>query len=217
LVIAIDGPAGAGKSTVARRIAQRLKMQYLDTGAMYRAFTYYVLQHNVSFENMRAIKKLLKGFTITFNGDRVFIHDEDVTKEIRSDPVTENVSYISSLGLVRKKMVELQRDIGKNRNVVAEGRDIGTVVFPYTRFKFYLDATIEERAKRRINDKKNQSNVTEIDEVKRRIHQRDAYDSTREISPLKKAPDAHYIDTTHMTIDEVCNHIILKVNEVKEL
>jgi cytidylate kinase len=217
MVIAIDGPAGAGKSTVARRIAQSLKMQYLDTGAMYRAFTYYVLQHNVSLDDTGAIKKLLKVFNITFNGDRVFIHDDEVTNEIRSDPVTENVSYISSLGLVRKKMVELQRDIGKNRNIVAEGRDIGTVVFPYTKFKFYLDATIEERAKRRIHDKKNQSNITEIDEVKRKIHQRDAYDSTREISPLKKAPDAHYIDTTQMTIDEVCNHIISKVNEVNEL
>jgi cytidylate kinase len=217
LVIAIDGPAGAGKSTVARRIAESLKMQYLDTGAMYRAFTYYVLQHNVSLDDTEAMKKLLKDFTIAFNGDRVFIRDDDVTKEIRSDPVTENVSYISSLGIVRKKMVELQRDIGKNRNVVAEGRDIGTVVFPYTRLKFYLDATIEERAKRRILDKKNQSNITEIDEVKRRIHQRDAYDSTREISPLKKAPDAHYIDTTHMTIDEVCNHIISKVKEVNAL
>lgn len=214
MVIAIDGPAGAGKSTVARRVAQILKIQYLDTGAMYRAFTYFVLQHAIALDDTYAIEKLLDGFELTLRGRRVFIGDDEVTMKIRSDSVTDNVSYISSLGSVRKKMVELQRDIGNNKSVVAEGRDIGTVVFPETKYKFYIDATIEERARRRIGDKNNQSKLTDINEVKQRIQQRDVYDSTREISPLTKAPDTHYIDTTHMTIDEVCNHIISQVNEL---
>ena len=214
MVIAIDGPAGAGKSTVARRVAHILKIQYLDTGAMYRAFTYFVLQHDFKLNNLEAINKLLDGFEITFREQRVYIGDTEVTEDIRSDPVTDTVSYISSLGAVRKKMVELQREIGENRSVVAEGRDIGTVVFPKTTHKFYIDASIEERARRRIGDKKNQSKITDISEIQRKIRQRDEYDSTREISPLTKAPDAHYLDTTHMTIDEVCNHIITHVNEV---
>jgi cytidylate kinase len=214
LVIAIDGPAGAGKSTVARRVAQILKIQYLDTGAMYRAFTYFVLQHAIATDDTGAIERLLDGFELTFRGQRVFIGEEEMTMKIRSDAVTDNVSYISSLSSVRKKMVELQRDIGKNRSIVAEGRDIGTVVFPETKYKFYIDAAIEERARRRIRDKKNQSKLTDINEVKHRMQQRDVYDSTREISPLTKAPDAHYIDTTHMAIDEVCSHIISRVNEL---
>jgi cytidylate kinase len=141
------------------------------------------------------------------------MNGEDVTREIRNDRVTDSVSYISSLGFVRKKMVELQRDIGNNRNVVAEGRDIGSVVFPNTEYKFYLDAAIDERAKRRIRDQKSSSDITSLDEVMRRIEQRDAHDSNRDISPLTKAPDAYCIDTTHMTIEEVCDHIISRIRK----
>jgi cytidylate kinase len=213
LVIAIDGPAGAGKSTVARKVAHILNIQYLDTGAMYRAFTFFVLQHDIELNDIDGITKLLDTFDLRFTDQRVYIGNREVTKEIRSDPVTDNVSYISSLSAVRKKMVELQREIGENRSVVAEGRDIGTVVFPETEYKFYIDASIEERAKRRIGDTRNQSKITDIYEIQEKIRQRDEYDSTREISPLAKAPDAHYIDTTHMTIDEVCNQIITHVNE----
>jgi cytidylate kinase len=212
-VIAIDGPAGAGKSTVARRVADILNIQYLDTGAMYRAFTYVVLQHGVKLNDLETMEKLLEGFEITFKGQRVYIGDTEVTKEIRSDAVTDRVSYISSLAMVRKKMVDLQREMGENSSVVAEGRDIGTVVFPETKYKFYLDASIEERARRRIGDEHNQSTITDINEIKSKLEQRDRYDSTRDISPLTKAPDAHYLDTTYMTIEEVCNHIITQVNE----
>jgi cytidylate kinase len=213
VVIAIDGPAGAGKSTVAQRVARKLNMQYLDTGAMYRAFTLFVLQRGVPFEDVRGIEALLQDFEIVLDGVKVIMNGEDVTREIRNDQVTDSVSYISSLGFVRKKMVELQRDIGNNRNVVAEGRDIGSVVFPNTEYKFYLDAAIDERAKRRIRDQKSSSDITSLDEVMRRIEQRDAYDSNRDISPLTKAPDAYCIDTTHMTIEEVCDHIISRIRK----
>jgi len=213
VVIAIDGPAGAGKSTVARRIARKLNMQYLDTGAMYRAFTLFVLRKGVPLEDVGGIEALLQDFEIVLDGVKVIMNGEDVTREIRNDRVTDSVSYISSLGFVRKKMVELQRDIGNNRNVVAEGRDIGSVVFPNTKYKFYLDAAIDERAKRRIRDRKSSSDITSLDEVMRRIKRRDAYDSNRDISPLTKAPDAYCIDTTHMTVEEVCDHIISRIRK----
>jgi cytidylate kinase len=211
VVIAIDGPAGAGKSTVARRVANKLGIQYLDTGAMYRAFTLFVLQRGVALEDVNAVERLLQDFEIVLDGEEVIVNGEKVTREIRKDPVTDSVSYISSLGFVRKKMVELQRDIGNNRDVVAEGRDIGSVVFPDTTYKFYLDAAIEERARRRMRDLKSSSDITDLDEVIHKIHQRDSYDSNREISPLTKSPDAHYIDSTHMTVEEVCDHIISRI------
>jgi cytidylate kinase len=211
VVIAIDGPAGAGKSTAARCVAERLHIQYLDTGAMYRAFTYFTLMRQIPVSDKASVAHLLDDFHIRLEGDRCSLNGVDVTRDIRSDAVTELVSYISSLSFVRKKMVELQRDIGNNSDVVAEGRDIGTVVFPETKYKFYLDASIEERAKRRLQDKKSDSDITDIDELINRIRQRDIYDSSREISPLTKAPDAYYIDSTRMSIDEVCDLILSQV------
>ena len=132
----------------------------------------------------------------------------NVTKDIRNEEVTKNVSYISSLPFVRKKMVELQREIGQNNDIVIEGRDIGTVVFPNADYKFYLDASIETRAVRRLKDKNDSSKASTIDEMIKKIRDRDTYDSTRKIAPLKKAEDAIYIDSTNMTIDEVCNSIL---------
>lgn len=215
MIVAIDGPAGAGKSTVAKLLAQRLGIYYLDTGAMYRAFTLYVLERKIDIKDTEAIKKLLDSFILVIDGDRIILNGEDVTQEIRSDRVTENVSYISSLNFVRKKMVALQRDIGKNKSIVAEGRDIGTVVFPDTKYKFYLDASIEERAKRRLFDEKNISKVN-FNTLVEKIKKRDTYDSTRENSPLKKASDAIYIDTTNMSIEEVTNFIINKIKETNQ-
>jgi cytidylate kinase len=214
VIIAIDGPAGAGKSTVAKRVAKTLGMLYLDTGAMYRAFTNYVLENGVALEDTVEIEKLLQKFDVDLNDNYVYVNEEDVTQKIRSEKVTENVSYISSLAFVRKKMVELQRDIGKNRDIVAEGRDIGTVVFKETKHKFYLEASIEERAMRRLKDEKNESSTMSKWEVMEKIRQRDAYDSTRELSPLKRAQDAILIDSTRMSIEEVCNFIVEKVKGV---
>lgn len=213
MVIAVDGPAGAGKSTVAKRVAQRLGIYYLDTGAMYRAFTFYVLKNNVPLNDLERIKVLLNSFDLKISEDGVLIGKEDVTKEIRSEEVTKQVSYISSLDFVRKKMVELQREIGKNRDIIAEGRDIGTVVFANTDYKFFLDASVEERSLRRFCDDKNQDKDGDISSMTKKLRKRDEYDSSRDISPLKQASDAWYIDSTHMTIDEVCNFIIDKVKD----
>jgi cytidylate kinase len=213
MVIAIDGPAGAGKSTVAKKVAERIGAQYLDTGAMYRAFTLYVLKNDVSLNNLKMIEGALDNFDLLITEDKVSINGVDCTSAIRSAEVTAKVSYISSLGFVRKKMVELQREMGKNKSIVVEGRDIGTVVFPDSPYKFFLDADIEERAKRRLNDVKSQKNVKNVIQIKQDIKNRDTYDSNRRISPLKKAYDAIYIDSTDKTIEEVCTFII---NSIKE-
>jgi cytidylate kinase len=216
MVIAIDGPAGAGKSTVAKGVAKQLGIHYLDTGAMYRAFTLHVLKNHVHPDEIEHIRRLLDTFELNISEGGVRIGNENVNREIRSEEVTELVSYISSLDLVRKKMVELQREIGKNRDIVAEGRDIGTVVFSNTKHKFYLDATVEERARRRIKDEKNRNHTTDVTKMIERIKMRDSYDSSRKNSPLKKAHDACYIDSTHMTVDEVCDYIIKKISEQKQ-
>jgi len=215
VVIAIDGPAGAGKSTVAKRVAEMLGHVYLDTGAMYRAFTQHVLEQRIPLKNIVKIKDSLNSFSISIKGNRVFVNRVDVTKKIRSDEVTDNVSYISSLDFVRKKMVELQRNISENKDVVVEGRDIGTAVFPDTRYKFYLDASIEERARRRFYDKNSNSTTTDISTMAEKIRQRDVYDSSRTVSPLKKAADAYYIDSTDMSIEEVCDVIVHRIYEIR--
>jgi cytidylate kinase len=212
MVVAIDGPAGAGKSTVAKIVAEKLGIVYLDTGAMYRAFTLYVLKKEIPLNNLGMIESALEDFKLAIAEDAVTINGTDVTREIRGEEVTANVSYISSLDFVRKKMVELQREMSKNKDIVVEGRDIGTVVFPDTPYKFYLDADIEERTKRRLNDEKGRKGVKNTVQIMANITKRDTYDSNRAISPLKKADNATYIDSTHMTIDEVCQFIINSIS-----
>ena len=213
MVIAIDGPAGAGKSTVAKNVAARLGFFYLDTGAMYRAFTLYALSEGTSLDDLNGLERLLRKFSLTITEERVCIGNRDVTADIRSREVTANVSHVSSLVFVRKKMVELQREIGENKDIVVEGRDIGTVVFPDTPNKFYLDADVAERAKRRLNDEKDAQGGTELDSIRKSIEKRDRFDSTRTVSPLKRAHDATYIDTTRLTVDDVCEVIIRSVRQ----
>ena len=214
MIIAIDGPAGAGKSTISKLIANRLGIMYIDTGAMYRAVTYYFLQNDVKFDDKDEIKSSLDKIDIDFDGDKVYLCNRDVTSQIRSKIVNENVSDVSAIDVVREKMVDMQRLMSKKKSVLLDGRDIGTVVFPSADYKFYLTASVDVRAKRRYLEEQNKGNINiSIEEIKKSIENRDYIDSNRKISPLKKADDAVEIDTSDMSIDEVVNKVINIVGE----
>ncbi|EJU22002.1 cytidylate kinase [Peptoanaerobacter stomatis] len=214
MIIAIDGPAGAGKSTISKLIANRLGIMYIDTGAMYRAVTYYFLQNDVKFDDKDEIKSSLDKIDIDFDRDKVYLCNQDVTSQIRSKIVNENVSDVSAIDVVREKMVDMQRLMSKKKSVLLDGRDIGTVVFPSADYKFYLTASVDVRAKRRYLEEQNKGNINiSIEEIKKSIENRDFIDSNRKISPLKKADDALEIDTSDMSIDEVVNKVINIVGE----
>lgn len=214
MIIAIDGPAGAGKSTISKLIANRLGIMYIDTGAMYRAVTYYFLQNDVKFDEKDEIKSSLDKIDIDFGRDKVYLCNQDVTSQIRSKIVNENVSNVSAIDVVREKMVDMQRLMSKKKSVLLDGRDIGTVVFPSADYKFYLTASVDVRAKRRYLEEQNKGNINiSIEEIKKSIENRDYIDSNRKISPLKKADDAVEIDTSDMSIDEVVNKVINMVGE----
>ena len=215
IIIALDGPAGAGKSTIAKKIADKLNLLYIDTGAMYRAITYVIIKKEIDMKNETEINALLKDVKIDFKKNKenridVYFEDKMINQELRTQMVEKNVSLASSYQKVREHMVELQRQISMNYNVILDGRDIGTVVFPDTKYKFYLDASVDERAKRRLLDSKNKETLS-FDEIKKDIIRRDEFDSSRKISPLKQAEDAIRIDSTNMSIDEVVNYILDKM------
>ncbi len=216
MIIAIDGPAGSGKSTAAKRLAERLGFTYLDSGAMYRAFTWKAHSAGIDFSDKEELCKLLNETDIRIdcsaNGLEVFVDGVNVTREIRQPSITENIHHVSSLEFVRKKMVKLQRDFARGKDIVAEGRDMCTVVFPDADKKIYMDADIRERAKRRhseleTNDKSNINNVVED------ISQRDHRDSTRQFAPLKRVPDAFYLDTTTLEAEGVVDILIKEIGK----
>ena len=215
MIIAIDGPAATGKSTSAKLVSQKLGFTYLDTGAMYRCVTLLVLRNNVEINNQDHLASLLKNFQLDIkkNGkDHLFLLDgENVSKEIRSSDVTDNVSAVSALPVVRKKLVSIQRKIADNQDSVVEGRDIGTVVFPNADVKFFIVADTVVRAKRRQLDLKRLGEDKTIDSLIKEIRDRDNYDSQRKISPLTKAIDAIEVNTTNTTIDEQVNFMVNKV------
>jgi len=210
MIITIDGPAGTGKSTIARRVANALGFLYVDTGAMYRIVTYGLLKDDVDVDDANAIAKVIKyyniGIKIVGDDKRYYLNDEDITREIRSEKVTALVSSVSAFKSVREYLVGLQRHLSQDVDAVFEGRDMGTVVFPNAELKIYLTARPLVRAERRLKDLKN-NNIT-LEQVLDSINKRDAYDSSREISPLLQAPDAHCIDTSDMTIEEVTEEIL---------
>ena len=221
LIIAIDGPAGSGKSTVAKEVAKRLKLLYVDTGAMYRAVTLKALRENTDLNDKSGLAALAKESEIVLKTDgsfklTVFLDGEDVSEKIRTAFVTNNVKYIACVPGVRKEMVVLQRKAASTGRAVLEGRDIGTVVFPDADIKIYLDATIEERVGRRYKELVGKGHKIREDEVKKDVVARDDSDKTREVAPLKKADDAVSIDTTGLTIIEVAQKIIEKVEACRK-
>jgi len=213
MIIAIDGPAGAGKSTVAKSIAQKLGFLYIDTGAMYRALTLKALETKVDIKDIEAIIDLAKNSRIDLLNEgtgslKVFLDARDVTKKIREASITKFVSDIAKIKGVREVMLELQRKLGKQRDSVLDGRDIGTVVFPDAENKFYIDASFKERVQRRFKELIGLGQNVTSNDVKADLHNRDTIDSTRKFAPLKKADDAIYVDTTDMTIEEVVQTIL---------
>lgn len=211
-IIAIDGPAGSGKSTTSRMLAARLGYVYLDTGAMYRALTYFSIENNIDISDETKLEVLAKKLNFEFITEneinRVFINGEEVTEEIRTMEVTKNVSEVSAHKGVREAMVLKQKEIGKNGSVVAEGRDTTTVVFPKADLKIYLDATVEERAQRRLLELSKKGISTTLEDQKQDILRRDRYDSNREHSPLQKSKNAILVDTTNLSIEGQVDHII---------
>ena len=214
MIIAIDGPAGSGKSTIAKLVALELGFEYLDTGAMYRMVTLRLVNKKISLEDIRSIEKELKNMKIDILNNRFFLNNVDVTDEIRTPIVSENVSKVAKIKEIRYKMVELQREISKSKNTILDGRDIGTVVFPNAEIKIYLIADEVERAKRRYSELKNNSEIS-FEDVLKNIVERDRIDSTRVESPLKKAEDAIEIDTTGNTIEEVKEKILQEIEEYR--
>ena len=211
--IAIDGPAAAGKSTIAKRVAKKLEFLYIDTGAMYRAVTLYVLEHGDDI-----IKDIASHVHITFGiNDEVYLNDKDVSAEIRSPEVTNNVSHVSAIGEVRTYLVDMQREISRTSSVVMDGRDIGTTVLPDADVKIFMQASPAVRAERRLLEETARGNNIDIAALTAEIIRRDEIDSTREISPLVQAEDATLLDTSHLSIDEAEQKIIQLVEDKLEV
>lgn len=206
--VAIDGPAGAGKSTIAKKLAKKLNYVYVDTGAMYRAITYKALKLNIDLNNETEYTFLDNTKLELTPDDRVYIDGEDITQEIRSREVSNNVSIVSSLKIVRDKLVSMQRKIAQNANVIMDGRDIGTNVLKDATLKFFITASVEERARRRYLEIKDKNQDVSMEEIKAEIMQRDYLDINRTLNPLVKAPDAYEIDTSSLTVDEVVDKLI---------
>jgi len=218
MIIAIDGPAGSGKSTISKLVAKDLNLIYLDTGAMYRMFTLKLLNEKVSFEDKKKIEELLQKLNINIDKESFFLDGKDVSEEIRKSDVSQNVSKVAAIKEVREKMVDLQRKFSQSKDVILDGRDIGTVVFPNADIKIYLVADLKERAERRYREMLEKGQKVSFEEIYKNIADRDKLDSTREITPLKKAADAVEVDTTAKSIEEVKKEIlnIYKIQQVNK-
>ena len=217
LIIAVDGPAGAGKSTIARLVAKRMNFLYIDTGAMYRALTLKALRKAVDISNAAQLTRLAKNTRIDLENNpdgsiKVLLDNEDVSLDIRKPDITRFVSDVAKVRGVRKEMLHLQRRFGGRASCVLDGRDIGTVVFPNADRKFFLDAEFKARVSRRHKELKENREAVTVEDVKKDLKNRDTIDSSRKCAPLKKADDAIYVDTTRMTIREVVDTVLGWVN-----
>ena len=210
-IVAIDGPAGSGKSTVARMLAKRLGFTHIDTGALYRAVAYLALQKSASLEDEDAVVNAARGEQLEFrllpDGNLLHINGRCVHRDIRTEQVSQASSKVSAFPKVRELLLELQRSLGRSGGIVLEGRDIGTVVFPQAEVKVFLTASIEARAKRRALELAAKGELVDLDRVKLEIAQRDKRDSERPIAPLKQAQDAVLVDTSSMPIESVLDHL----------
>jgi len=219
MVITIDGAAGVRKTTTAKELARKLGFRYLDTGAMYRAITYFFIQHRVDIESKNMVISSLDtlNLDVRFPIDRptkIVLDGEDISEDIRKKVVTNRVSQVSAIKDVRKKMVKMQKEIVSNGNFVVEGRDIGTVVFPNAEHKFFLVANYDIRAKRRLKDFHNVNEKLDLSDIKNDLIRRDERDKNRKLSPLKKAEDAVVIDTSNCSIDEQVESIYKHIERV---
>jgi cytidylate kinase len=216
-IIAIDGPSGAGKSTVAKRLARQLGYLYVDTGAMYRAIGLKALRHNPKLDDVAQIASIAQASTVELMdsaaGSRVFLDGEEVTEAIRSEAVSQAASIVSGISEVRRVLVRAQQQMGASRNVVLEGRDIGTKVFPEANLKIFLDASEETRARRRFEENRRKGVTLSFEETLAEINGRDRRDSQRADSPLVKAEDAVYVDTSGKAVEEVLREILRLVEE----
>lgn len=211
-IVAVDGTAGSGKGSITKIVAERLNLTAIDTGAMYRCVALAMLEQKIKLEELDKIAELLKNIKIEFaedeTGKKVFLNGKDVSLKIRTVEVTEYASPVATIGIVREHLVKLQREMAESIDVIMEGRDIGTNVFPNADVKIYLDATPEERALRRFKQNKENGIDTPYEEILKNVIDRDYRDSHREIAPLTKAPDAVYVDSTGMTIEEEAEEVI---------
>jgi len=203
MIIAMDGPAGSGKTTVAKLLADKLRFSYLDTGATYRALTFAALENNIGVEDEAKLTELAKKIKINFEGRKVFLDSKDVSADIRTPTIDKNISPIVKHPKVREVMVAMQQRIAHTGDFVAEGRDVTTVVFPDADYKFYIDADFNLRAERRFKEFQAKKIDITFEQVKEDLAKRDHADFSRTVGPLKKAGDAIFIDTTQMTIEQV--------------
>ncbi|MEG2811812.1 MAG: (d)CMP kinase [Clostridium sp.] len=208
IVVAVDGPAGAGKSTICKMVAKKLNLEYIDTGAMYRALTLKVLNNNIKIDDIEKITNILGETKIDLINGRVYLDGVDVSEEIRTPYVSENVSSIAKISLVRDELVNMQRCMASEKSVIMDGRDIGIRVLKNASIKIYLTASVEERAERRYREFKEKGMDVSLIDVINDIKERDRVDMTREVTPLCQAEDAILVDTTSKSIDEVVSEMI---------
>lgn len=218
-VVAVDGPAGSGKGTITKKVAEEIGLINIDTGALYRSVTLYMIRNNIGLEDKEKIEEMLKNINIELkkenNQEKVYLDGEDVSKQIREKQVNELVSQVSHVVEVRENITNLSRKIAEEIEVIMEGRDIGTNVFPNANLKIYLDASPEERAMRRFKQNEEKGIKIPFEEILENIKFRDNNDKTSTVAPLKQAEDAVYIDTTNMTIEEVVEKIINEIKKVR--